>query len=80
MSKLNDQQLLDLVGILDTDGLKALLQEINHICDSMEKDVITFSLDNKDSKEKLYLIKARLDGARHLVAALRSRLNQYKSK
>lgn len=70
----------DLIDILDSDGLKVVLREIDAIVQAEERSVVSFVISDSNSINELLIRKARAEGARRLADAVRRRLDTIRPK
>jgi hypothetical protein len=70
----------DLLDVLEMDGFKLLLQEMEAIIEDYETKVLQFDLSNPDSIHQLAIEKARAEGSRRLFTAFQRRMNSLKPK
>jgi hypothetical protein len=65
----------DLLDLLEMDGYKLLLQEMEALVRAQELKVLQYSLTDTNSIQELALEKARAEGANRLFDAFKRRMN-----
>lgn len=61
--------------VLEGEGVKVLLKELERLCDNLDYELIKHDLSTADSDRRLINLKLRAEGARKLITDFTAHLN-----
>lgn len=69
-----------LTDFMHSHASRIVFNELDDCAQGFEQNLLQLSLDAPDSRNRLVILKARVEGARQMAAAMKTRLNLYRTK